>query len=142
MTPTIMRRGASVTVLGGAGSDRIPSTLIDVISNMVDRSMGLKEAVVAPRVMWNSASDPPRVCLEIAGPISDRDGDRLQSYGFEHMFRLHYPPEGNTNLGFFGGVNAVSYDGATGVFHGVGDPRRTGFALGPRVVAERPARRP
>ena len=34
------------------------------------------------------------------------------------------------------GGNAVAYNSRTGVFTGVGDPRRNGFAVGPRVVAE------
>ena len=37
---------------------------------------------------------------------------------------------------FLGGVNAVSYDPTTGIFSGVGDPRRSGYALGPWAVAE------
>lgn len=142
MAPTVVRTEDSVTVLGGAGSDRIASTLVEVISNLIDRRMGLREAVVAPRVLWNSANDPPRICLEIADPITEADADRLQSFGFEHMYRFRYPPGTDANLGFFGGVNAVAYDARTGVFSGVGDPRRGGFALGPRAVAEpRPAGR-
>lgn len=140
MAPTVVRTESSVTVLGGAGSDRIASTLIEVISNLIDRRMGLREAVVAPRVLWNSDHDPPRICLEIADPITEADADRLQSFGFEHMYRFRYPPGSDANIGFFGGVNAVAYDARTGVFSGVGDPRRGGFALGPRAVAEpRPA---
>ncbi len=142
MAPTVVRTGSSVTVLGGAGSDRIASTLIEVISNLIDRRMGLREAVVAPRVLWNSDHDPPRICLEIADPITEADADRLQSFGFEHMYRFRYPPGSDTNLGFFGGVNAVAYDARTGVFSGVGDPRREGFALGPATAAERLSPRP
>ncbi|MCU0234290.1 MAG: gamma-glutamyltransferase [Thermoanaerobaculales bacterium] len=136
MAPTIVRSADRVTVLGGAGSDRIPPSLVAVISNLIDRGMELREAVVEPRVLWNSASNPPRVCIEIAEPISRRDADTLRSFGFEHQFRLAYPPEGDANIGFFGGVNAVAYDGRSGVFSGVADPRREGFALGPRALAE------
>lgn len=142
MAPTVVRTEDSVTVLGGAGSDRIASTLIEVISNLIDRRMGLREAVVAPRVLWNSAHDPPRICLEIADPITEADADRLQSFGFEHMYRFRYPPGSDANLGFFGGVNAVAFDARAGVFTGVGDPRRGGFALGPRAAAERRSPRP
>lgn len=135
MAPTIIRSAAGVTVLGGAGSDRIPPSLVGVISNLVDRGIGLRDAVVEPRVLWNSAADPPRVCIEIAGPISRSDADALRSFGYEHQFRLGYPPGDDANIGFFGGVNAVAFDRRSGVFSGVGDPRREGFALGPRAVA-------
>ena len=103
---------------------------------MIDRDMPIRDAVVAPRTLWNSAHDPPRICIEITDPISKKDADQLQAFGFEHMFRLQYPPEPLTDLAFFGGVNAVFYDPVTGRFSGVGDPRRSGFAFGPRVIAE------
>lgn len=36
------------------------------------------------------------------------------------------------------GGNAVFSDPYTGIFSGVGDPRRSGFAEGPRAVSESP----
>ncbi len=134
MAPTILRDDDWSLALGSAGSDRIAPSVTDVIVNFVDRRMPLRDAVVAPRVMWNSAHDPERVCLEIADPITVKDADRLQTFGFEHMYRLRYPPAARSETAFFGGVNAVAYDATTGVFTGVGDPRRDGFAVGPRVV--------
>ena len=136
MAPTIVRRDGELLVLGSAGSDRIPPSVTEVISNVIDRNMSIRDAVVAPRVLWNSAHDPHRICLEIADPITKRDADRLQSFGFEHMYRLEYPPIPLSDSAFFGGVNAVLYDPTTAVFSGVGDPRRNGFAFGPRTVAE------
>jgi gamma-glutamyltranspeptidase len=136
MAPTIVRHDGRLTVLGSAGSDRIPPSVVGVISNVIDRDMGLRDAVVAPRVLWNAVHDPPRICIEVTDPMMARYGDRLQEFGFEHMFRLEFPPEPLTDLAFFGGVNAVSHDPATGVFSGVGDPRRYGVALGPRAIIE------
>lgn len=68
----------------------------------------------------------------------------LEQMGFKRMTVLRYPPPDapdDTSVDKFGGVNAVLYDPATGVFSGVGDPRRSGFALGPRAVAD-PQERP
>ncbi len=140
MAPTIVRRNGQIMILGSAGSDRIPPSVVDVISNVIDRDMGIRDAVVAPRVLWNSAHDPERVCIEITHPITKKDADLLQSFGFDHMFRLEFPPVPAADLAFFGGVNAVFYEPATGVFSGVGDPRRSGFAQGPRAVLERQER--
>ena len=137
MAPTIIRRGGQIMVLGSAGSDRIPPSVVDVISNVIDRDMGIRDAVVAPRVLWNSAHDPARICIEITDPITKKDADTLQTFGFEHMFRLDFPPVPLADLAFFGGVNAVLYDPTTGIFSGVGDPRRSGYAEGPRAVLER-----
>jgi len=141
MAPTIVRRDGQIMIFGSAGSDRIPPSVVDVISNVIDRDMDIRDAVVAPRVLWNSAHDPARICIEITDPITKRDADKLQSFGFDHIFRLEFPPVPFADLAFFGGVNAVLYDPATGVFSGVGDPRRSGFALGPRAVAD-PQERP
>ena len=141
MAPTIFRHNGRLVILGSAGSDRIAPSVTEVISNIIDRKMGLKAAVVAPRILWNSAHDPPRVCLEIADPVTASDADRLQGFGFEHMYRLQYPPNLLSDSAFFGGVNAVLYDAATGIFSGVADPRRSGYAEGPRAVAN-PQERP
>ncbi len=141
MAPTIVRRDGEIMVLGSAGSDRIPPSVVDVISNVIDRGMAIRDAVVAPRVLWNSASDPSRICIEITDPITRKDADELQTYGFDHIFRLEFPPVPSGDLAFFGGVNAVLYDPATGVYSGVGDPRRSGYAEGPRAVSESQERR-
>lgn len=61
---------------------------------------------------------------------------RLQAYGFDQMFRLDFPPVPRGDPAFFGGVTAVSYDPSTGIFSGVGGPRRSGYALGPWAIAE------
>ena len=137
MTPTVVRRDGWLMILGSAGSDRIPPSVVEVVSKVIDRDMGIRDAVVAPRVLWNSAIDPARVCIEISPPITKKHADRLQKSGFEHMFRIEYTDAPATDAGFFGGVNAVLYEPSTGIFSGVGDPRRSGFAEGPRAVAER-----
>lgn len=135
MAPTIVRSEHGVMALGSAGSDRIPPSVTEVISNVVDRGMGLRDAVAAPRVLWNIASEPPRYCLEIAGATTEADADALTAMGFEHRYLLHYPPDPLSDSAFFGGVNAVAYDSSRGEFFGVADPRRSGFALGPRTLA-------
>ena len=140
MAPTIIRRDGQVMVLGSAGSDRITPSVVEVISKVIDRDMGIRDAVVAPRVLWNSAHDPARICIEITDPITKKDANKLQTFGFDHMFRLDFPPVPRADLAFFGGVNAVFFDPKTGVFSGVGDPRRSGFAGGPRAVADQEER--
>ncbi|MEJ2580648.1 MAG: gamma-glutamyltransferase [Acidobacteriota bacterium] len=137
MAPTIVRHDGTLLILGSAGSDRIPGSVVEVISNVFDRQMGIRDAVTAPRALWNSAHDPDRICIEIADPISHADADELQSFGFEHMFRLDYLAGPVNDAPFFGGVNAVLYQPATGKYSGVGDPRRNGLALGPRAIVER-----
>ncbi|HPW56117.1 MAG TPA: gamma-glutamyltransferase [Thermoanaerobaculaceae bacterium] len=124
----LLRNGALTAVLGGAGSARIPSSLVAVISNLVDRGFGLGEAVAAPRVVV----DPPeqtRVLLELAGGITAAHADALEARGFSNQFRLTFPPR-PIDICAFGGVNAVMVEPG-GVLVGVGDPRRQGGAAAP-----------
>jgi gamma-glutamyltranspeptidase/glutathione hydrolase len=138
MAPTIVRSRDSVIALGSAGSDRIPPSVCEVITNLVDRHMNVRDAVVAPRAFWNSAHDPGRVCVEVARPIVKADVKALRRMGFDTMYVLPYPPDPVADSAFFGGVNVAAYDSTRGVFTGVGDPRRDGFAAGPGVAAVSP----
>jgi gamma-glutamyltranspeptidase/glutathione hydrolase len=132
MAPTIvLQDGIPVLALGSAGSNLIPPIVIGVISNVVDRRMGVRDAVVAPRTLWGG-HDPVQVQIEIAAPQTDTDADQLLSMGFPDVHRLHFPSEA-IPLARFGAVNAVAYDPQTGRFTGVGDARRNGYADGPRV---------
>ncbi len=92
MAPTIVRWDDSAMALGSAGSDRIPPSLCEVITNVIDRKTGLRDAVVAPRVIWNSAHDPGRVCIEVADPIVEADAESIRGMGFETMYASNTLP--------------------------------------------------
>jgi len=137
MAPTIVfKDGRLVVALGSPGSIKIPPIIAEVISNMVDRGMSVRDAVAAPRVLWGGYNRK-RAWVEVVDPITEEDAHALEQMGFEGMTELHYPPPGDTTMPNFGGVNAVAYDEQAGVFYGVGDPRRNGSAMGPRVVPVR-----
>ena len=81
-----------------------------------------------------------RAHVEVVDPITEEDVAALERMGFENMTVLRYPPPvapEDTTVTKFGGVNAVAFNPDTGVFTGVGDPRRWGSAMGPRVVVAR-----
>jgi gamma-glutamyltranspeptidase/glutathione hydrolase len=128
MTPTLVfRDGKPLLVLGGPGSARITSTLVDVISNVIDRRMSLGEAVAAPRVLWDGGPNP-KVYLEIAGPHTDAEVAQLHRRGFPDIYSLRFPPR-PIDLLAFGGVNVIGVDLTTGRSVGAGDPRRAGVAV-------------
>ena len=148
MTPTIVFcNGQPFLVLGGAGSTRIPSMIVAVVSNVVDRGMSLRDAVMAPRTLFSRPnpknrpatcfSPPPEVSyedrayLELAGPITAEQADQLEARGFTQQYRLTFPPHDPVKFRAFGGVNVVMFDPTTGVLVGVGDPRRHGAAAAP-----------
>jgi gamma-glutamyltranspeptidase/glutathione hydrolase len=108
MSPTLVDRGGlGVTALGSGGSERIRSVLVQVIVNLVERGMTLRDAVEAPRMHWDGRSlqyEP--------GPDPA-------------LMRSEWQPNPWTRRDlYFGGVHAVSAgrDAA-------GDPRRGGAAL-------------
>jgi gamma-glutamyltranspeptidase/glutathione hydrolase len=79
MTPTIVTKdGKLVMVVGTPGGSRIPSAVIETISNVVDFGMTVTEAVNAPRIhhQWL----PDEIGYEQFGLSADTIA-RLQSMG-------------------------------------------------------------
>ena len=114
MAPTVVLDGGRPElVLGSAGSNRIRSAILQVIVGAVDHGMAAHEAVLAPRVHFEDG-------VVYAEPGEGRD--QLRAAGRNIVaFRAR-------NL-FFGGVQAVERDPATGALSGAGDPRRGGVAV-------------
>lgn len=136
MSPTIvLNDGKLVAALGTPGSEMIPPVISEIISNLVDRKMGVRAAVTAPRVLWWGRSGEAGVYIEVVDPITKKDVKALRRMGFTKIFDLRYPPRGETKMNDFGAINAVAYDPESGVFTGVGDPRRYGSAMGPKAIA-------
>jgi gamma-glutamyltranspeptidase/glutathione hydrolase len=135
MAPSILvLEDTSIVALGTPGSNRIPSILSGVITNMVDRGMSLREAVEAPRILWGGY---PLVTIEaeVADEATDTSLDALEAMGYEHPpLRIPFPAQ-SIDLADFGGVNAALYNPTEGAYTGVIDGRRGGLAKGPRVVA-------
>ena len=129
MCPSIVvRDGEVLLVLGSASSTRIPGVVATVISNVVDRQLDLREAVLAPRVLWDNSSNP-RVYAEIFPPITEEQIDELARFGYEPIFRAQLPVK-QSRFARFGAVNAVLFDRYSRIMTGVGDPRRNGNAIG------------
>jgi gamma-glutamyltranspeptidase / glutathione hydrolase len=114
MAPTVvMRDGEVEMVLGSAGSNRIRSAILQTVVGAVDHGLAAGPAVEAPRLHFEEG-------VVWAEPGVDTAG--IESAGRD-VRRFRAP-----NL-FFGGVQAVERDRATGAFSGGGDPRRGGVAV-------------
>ncbi len=113
MTPTIasLPDGGQIA-LGSGGSNRIRSAILQVLTNVLEFDMGLKDAVNAPRLHLE------RNHLNIESGFSDAAVASLEN---EWPGVEQWP--GN-NL-FFGGVHAVEHL-SNGEFRAAGDPRRGG----------------
>jgi gamma-glutamyltranspeptidase / glutathione hydrolase len=115
MAPTVVlgTDGEVELVLGSAGSNRIRSAILQVIVGVVDHGLQAHDAVLAPRAHF----EDDLVYIE-----PGVDADALREAGRQVLaFR-------DLNL-FFGGVQAVERDRATGAVSGAGDPRRGGAAV-------------
>ncbi len=134
MAPTIVMSddGTLVAALGAPSSSRIPAIIVNVISNLIDRGMGLVEAVEAPRVLTGGLSRADTI-IEVANPITATHVDALENMGYTDIERMPYPVT-SRRIVLFGGVNAVAWDADSMTFVGVGDRRRWGSAGGPAVV--------
>jgi len=136
MSPTVvLKGGVFFAALGAPGSDFIPPMITEVISNLVDRKMGIRAAVTAPRILWSGNSKGESVDIEVFDPISEEDVEALRRMGFTDVRGFSYPPRGQVKMNSLGGINAVAYDLEKGKFTGVGDPRRYGSAMGPKTIA-------
>ncbi len=137
MAPTIVfKDGEFFVALGTPGSNKIQPVVAQVISNMVDRGLGLRDAVTAPRVLWGGLRWM-RVWFELADPITADAIHAVEEMGFEPGTVVSFPtPDdpGDTTLTNLGGVNAVGWGADRKTFVGVGDSRRWGSARGPRII--------
>jgi gamma-glutamyltranspeptidase / glutathione hydrolase len=115
MAPTVVLRDGEVELaLGSAGSNRIRSAILQTVVGVVDHGLAAREAVEAPRAHFEQGA----VYAEPGVPLDElRAAGRTQVVAFR-----------DRNV-FFGGVQAVERDPATGALTGAGDPRRGGVAV-------------
>jgi len=114
MAPTVvLRDGEIVLGLGSAGSNRIRSAILQTIVGVIDRGLPVREAVDAPRLHFEDGV----VFTEPGVDVAALEAGEWTVNPFRSQ-----------NV-FFGGVQAVERDPATGELTGAGDPRRGGAAV-------------
>lgn len=125
VAPTMVFRGKKpFLVLGSPGSERITTTIAQVISRMVDGGESLAEAVGGPRL---HATRDGRVHIE-SPRFSPATGEALRMAGLKVRKRSAYSF-------YLGSVQAVRYPARPREpYQGVADPRRDGKAMGPNSI--------
>jgi len=114
MAPTVVRRDGEIELgLGSAGSNRIRSAIMQTVVRAAEEGMGAGEAVRAPRLHFEQG------IVQAEPGIDEEALARIEARGVPVLRRPRI------NL-FFGGVQAVARDRATGELSGGGDPRRGG----------------
>jgi gamma-glutamyltranspeptidase/glutathione hydrolase len=118
MAPTVVLHedGRPEIALGSAGSNRIRSAILQTILNVVDFGLKAENAVELPRLHLE------RGIVQAEPGVDPRALESLEASGWS-VQRWQ-----ERNL-YFGGVQAVARDPATGELSGGGDPRRGGAAM-------------
>lgn len=110
MSPTIVTKdGQLFMVVGSPGGSRIITTVLQVISNVIDHGMNISEAVSYPRIHMQWLPDELRV--EKFGLTADTEA-ALKNMGYDIKVK-----------DFMGDVNAIMFDHENGIFLGTHDPR-------------------
>ncbi len=116
MAPTLAHLSdGSRLATGSGGSNRIRSTILQILRHVIDNRSGLEEAINAPRLHWESHQLHAE---SVAAEVLDSLPDSVEWPVIEHSI---------PNL-FFGGAHSV-IGHKNGSFHGQGDPRRGGTTI-------------
>ncbi|UCE20316.1 MAG: gamma-glutamyltransferase [Gemmatimonadota bacterium] len=116
MAPTIvLKDGKPYIIVGSPGGPRIITTVLQVISNIIDHGLDIQKAVDAPRVHHQWLPDT----LMVEKGISDDVKELLIKMG-------HEVQQG----GPLGAAQGILIDPQTGVYYGWSDPRLDGKAVG------------
>lgn len=117
MSPTIiLKDGQPFAVLGTPGGNRIITTMVQVISNLIDFGMDMESAVEAPRLyndVMNLLHYEARINEETIKKLIDRGQECKKFKDWDR---------------FFGGVQGIIYQNKKMI--GVADSRRDGRAVG------------
>lgn len=123
MSPTIiLKDGQPFAAIGTPGGNRIISTMVQIISNLIDFDMDLEQAINAPRCY----NDVPNI-FHYESRISCQSVQALEKAG-------QTVKELDAWDRYFGGVQGISFSQKEGTMTGVADPRRDGVAIGSSYV--------
>lgn len=111
MSPTIILKDKKLfMVVGSPGGARIITTVLQVISNVIDHNMELGAALAAPR--FHNQWSPDEIRIESFGLSIDTQ-NILKKMGY----KLVEMPD-------MGDVNAIIKDSKSGFYYGATDPRK------------------
>jgi gamma-glutamyltranspeptidase / glutathione hydrolase len=118
MSPSIVldADGRTRLVVGSAGSLRLRGAVMQVVVNVVEHGLGVREAIERPRVHLDEEEQ-----LHCEGGHDPAELDKVEALGW-NVVRWR-----KQNL-YFGGAASVTADGR-GAFAAAGDPRRGGHGV-------------
>jgi gamma-glutamyltranspeptidase/glutathione hydrolase len=117
----VLRDGQLEVVLGGSGSRRIVSALVQVVSHLVDGDSDIESAVAAPRVHVEP-SEPGVLHMQVLDDRSWSVETRadLRAFGFDVR---------DQHTQSFGNVSAIQWEASSQQWVGVAEPGGPGAAV-------------
>jgi gamma-glutamyltranspeptidase / glutathione hydrolase len=122
----IMKDGKPWVSFGVMGGATQPQVHAQIVCNLIDFGMNLQEAGDAPRILHSGSSEPTGERMEDGGVVSIERGVEFEVLR-ELVGRGH---KIQTNVGDFGGYQAILWDAARGVYFGASESRKDGQAAG------------
>ena len=125
----VMKDGKPWLAFGVMGGTMQPQGHVQILVNLIDFGLGLQEAGDAPRWQHDGSTEPvgqPAPALTDGGFISLESGIPWEVVA-ELKRRGH---DVRTDLGGFGGYQAILRDPQTGIYHGASESRKDGCAAG------------
>ena len=113
----------SFGVMGGATQ---PQGHVQIVMNLIDFQMNLQEAGDAPRILHDGSSEPTGERMSDGGRVFLESGYPQETLR-ELVQRGHSV---GTNVGDFGGYQAILWDRARGIYIGASESRKDGCAIG------------
>ena len=118
IAPTIMEtKEGDLYAFGSGGSNRIRSTILQMIINLVEKNKSPEEAVNDPRIHVENGIIYSETCEK--SPWIQDELNTMKPLGFNHFKEKHL---------YFGGVNLVK-SSSNGKLSGAGDTRRGGSCI-------------
>jgi gamma-glutamyltranspeptidase/glutathione hydrolase len=120
IAPTILLKdGKTLAAIGTPGAARIISTMVILISNLIDHKMGIQQAIESPRFYTRDTEKS----LSVESRVPRATMEALEKMGYLIQ------AQGTYDL-FFGGAQGIVIDPKTGKKKGGADPRRDGAVVG------------
>lgn len=122
----ITRNGEPFMSFGVMGGATQPQAHAQIVINLVDFGMNTQEAGDAPRILHTRSSQPTGERMTDGGDVSLESG--LDYEVLRTLTRMGHRLK--TNVGSFGGYQAIRVDPSTGVYYGASESRKDGHAAG------------
>lgn len=122
----VMKDGEPLMSFGVMGGPMQPQGHVQIVVNMVDFDLGLQEAGDAARWQHLGSTDYDRPQMTSGGWLNLETGVPWDSVA-ELQRRGH---DTRTDLGGFGGYQAILWDSKNKVYHGASESRKDGSAMG------------